>query len=567
MAGVGLFAAFRLMLIRPIFDRVLDPNSSSSDILLFQIPHSTRAIHLQQLLPIQFDNPWSAVAFALVASTVLKGFFDYAGTYLVSYAGFGMITDLRNDLYNAVLRRSAAFFQKHTTGTLLSTIVSDIERVQFAMSSVLAEFLQQIFTLVFTAIVVILQAAIWPGSYCSSFRSLFSVRQNRPPASATPPAAGRTNSPTSRTSCTKPSPAIASSKPSAWKAGRGPLPRRRPAPSARQSALRRGRCREFSADGYLWRHRHRAASAARPRPDHQRHNRPPALSSPFIAAVFSLYNPVRKFAALQQQLPAGAWRLLRNFPLHGHRRRSSREARAPSVFPRSRKASVFENVSFSYDAQTSRPRHPRDSPRHRSRSESRRSRSPSSVRAAPARAPSSTSSRVSSTSPPGASSSTATTFATSPSPRSVRRSASSPRKPCFSTTRCATTSPTASRTSPQNAVEAAARAALAHDFIQRMPDGYDTVIGERGLRLSGGERQRIAIARALLKNAPILILDEATSALDSESESLVQSALQNLMQGRTVLRHRAPPLHRAPRRPHRRARERHHQPTSAPTKS
>jgi subfamily B ATP-binding cassette protein MsbA len=98
-------------------------------------------------------------------------------------------------------------------------------------------------------------------------------------------------------------------------------------------------------------------------------------------------------------------------------------------------------------------------------------------------------------------------------------------------------------------VEEAARNALAHEFILRMPQGYDTVIGEKGFRLSGGEKQRIAIARAILKNAPILILDEATSALDAESESLVQIALANLMQGRTVMviAHRLSTIRRANR--------------------
>ncbi len=102
---------------------------------------------------------------------------------------------------------------------------------------------------------------------------------------------------------------------------------------------------------------------------------------------------------------------------------------------------------------------------------------------------------------------------------------------------------------PLERVREAAAAAYADEFIMQLPKGYDSVIGESGLRLSGGQRQRLAIARALLKNAPILILDEATSHLDSESEALVQKALYNLMQGRTtlVIAHRLSTVTRADR--------------------
>jgi ABC-type multidrug transport system fused ATPase/permease subunit len=84
-------------------------------------------------------------------------------------------------------------------------------------------------------------------------------------------------------------------------------------------------------------------------------------------------------------------------------------------------------------------------------------------------------------------------------------------------------------------VIAASKRAFAHDFVQTLPKGYNTLVGERGIKLSGGQRQRIAIARAILKNAPILILDEATSALDSESEAAVQQAMADVMKDKTVI--------------------------------
>lgn len=172
LAAVGFLEAFRLILLKPVLDRVLNPASGSENIVLFVIPKISKPVYLQWFVPTHFHNAWTIVAYALVGSTVLKGIFDYCGTYLVSHAGFGMITNLRNDLYNSVLRRSAAFFTKHTTGTLISTIINDIERVQFALSSILAEFLQQFFSFLFLAIAVVILGRELSCSCCCFFHSL-----------------------------------------------------------------------------------------------------------------------------------------------------------------------------------------------------------------------------------------------------------------------------------------------------------------------------------------------------------------------------------------------------------
>ncbi|HET9100086.1 MAG TPA: ABC transporter transmembrane domain-containing protein, partial [Acidobacteriaceae bacterium] len=124
MATVGLLDAFRILLIRPIFDEVLKPGDITPKLPLFQfaIAHHKVQLNLGQLVPGHFHNAWTMVAFALVASTVVKSLCDYLGTYLSNFAGYAMITDLRNDFYESILRRSVSFFQKHSTGTILSTL-------------------------------------------------------------------------------------------------------------------------------------------------------------------------------------------------------------------------------------------------------------------------------------------------------------------------------------------------------------------------------------------------------------------------------------------------------------
>jgi ATP-binding cassette, subfamily B, bacterial MsbA len=546
MAAVGLLDGFKFLLVRPIFDRVLNPATGSKDIQLFLFPITHRAVTLQQLVPVNFADAWRMVAFALVASTVLKGVCDYAGTYLVNRAGLGMITDLRDDLYTAILRRSSAFFQTHTTGTLLSTIVNDVERVQYAMSTVLAELLQQFFTFLATAAVV-----IFLGGKLAWVLLLFV-----PVIIYSSRKIGRKVRSTTRHGQDKLAEIhnilhetitgnriVKAFNTENWEISR-----------FRQAALRLFRANLRSVA---------AAAISSPLMDVVgiigialllllgrnaiKHDpkMTPGVFVAFITAVFSLYNPVRKFALFNnnfQQALGASSEIFKFMDLEDEVREKPRAKALPKFSGTVR----FEQVSFAYSSAG-------DDGREALRNvnlEVKRGEVLAIVGSS------------------GAGKSTLVHLI----PRffdvtggrllidehDVRDvTLSSLREQVGIVTQETVLFNDSVRNNiaygqphvPMKEVEAAARAALAHDFILGLPAGYDTFIGERGVRLSGGERQRVAIARALLKNAPILILDEATSALDSESESLVQSALHNLMAGRTVfvIAHRLSTVRRADR--------------------
>jgi subfamily B ATP-binding cassette protein MsbA len=544
MALAGLLDAGRVLLIGPIFDRVLNPGFQTKTIQLFKLPGTERFVDLQQLIPSHFQNPWTVVAFALVAATILKGIFDYAGTYLVNYAGFGMITDLRDDLYNAILRSSAAFFTKHTTGTLLSTMVNDIERVQYAMSGVLAEFLQQFFTLIFTAAVVVLLGGklAWvlllfvPVILYSSRKIGRQVRSTT--RGGQDKLAEIQNILHETITGNRIVKAFGMEN---WEVERFRAAARR---------LFRANLRlvaAFAISSPLMDILGAIAIALlllMGRNQINRHVFSAGTFLAFIVAVFKLYDPVRKFALFYnnfQQAVGASSEIFRFMDMEDEVREKPR-AKRMGKFVRTIR---FADVSFSYD-------NAGDSPAvlHDINLE---------VKVGEVLAVVGSS---------GAGKSTLVHLiprffdvsggrilvddtdvrdVTLESLRSQIGIVTQDTVLFNDTVRnnIAYGQPHVS----QKRVEEAARAARAHEFIGALPEAYDTMIGERGVRLSGGERQRIAIARAILKNAPILILDEATSALDSESESLVQAALQNLMSGRTVfvIAHRLSTVRRADR--------------------
>ncbi|HXE09152.1 MAG TPA: ABC transporter ATP-binding protein [Acidobacteriaceae bacterium] len=529
MAVVGAMQGLRIFLIKPIFAKVLRPENQSQDFLLMRIPWINRQIDLHALVPHQLSNAWDVVAYALVASAIVKSICDYAGTYLINYAGFGMITDLRNDLYDAILRRSIAFFQRHSTGTLLSTLINDVEKVQVAMSTVLADFLQQFFTLL--ALIVVASSL---GGKLAWVLLLFV-----PVVVVSARKIGRRVRTTTRTGQEKLAEIqnilhetitgnriVKAFGMELWETERFRNAARR---------LFRANLRSVSVQAISSPLMDALGSVAIAlllylgREEIRHHALTLEEFIAFIVAVFSLYDPVRKFAlyynSFQQAL--GASEDIFRFM---EAQDDVVEKKRPFLIKNFKESIRFEDVDFAYEVDgETKP------VLHGINLEVKRGEVLAIV------------------GPSGSGKSSLVNLI----PRffdvcggritvdghDVREvSIASLRRLIGKVTQETILFNDTVRNNiaygqpdvPLARVEEAAKMALAHDFIMKMPDGYDTMIGEKGVRLSGGERQRLAIARAILKSAPVLILDEATSALDAESEAYVQAALKNLMEGRTV---------------------------------
>ena len=543
LAVVGLLDALRMALFVPILGVVLQPNSTDNLVLFPKAPNGWQ-FDVHRLVPYWMHNAWTVVAFALVVSTIIKGLCDYTGTYLVNYAGFGTITDLRNHLYETTLRRSSSFFHKHPTGTILSTLINDVDRVQTAMSSVLGDFLQQFFTFLFTVALVILL-----GGRLSWALLLFI-----PVVITSARRIGRTVRTRTRTGQDKLAEiqnilheTITGNRiVKAFNNELSELLRFKSASSRLLSAnLRSVRIQSISSPlmdtiGSIaiallrWIGRNEII-----------HGRMQAsVFITFIIALFKLYDPVRRFASYYNSFQQAMGASSSIFVFFDTEDDVKEKPHALS-FKRFQHSIQFENVNFSYSTAEGE---------HRILHEINLEVKAGEVLAV--------------VGPSGAGKSTLVNLI----PRfydvssgsikmdgvdlramtlgSLRRQIAQVTQETilFNDTVSGNIAYGQAVVKPE-LVQKAAKAALAHDFIERLPQGYETVIGEKGFRMSGGEKQRMAIARAILKDAPILILDEATSALDAESESLVQEALANLMQGRTaiVIAHRLSTIRKANR--------------------
>jgi subfamily B ATP-binding cassette protein MsbA len=529
LAFMALAEGVVALMIRLAVDYVLNPSVVTSALPLVTLPWSGRTIYLNEYFPARIHNVWTVFAISLLFIYVAKGVAEYLGTTEIQYVGQAAVRDLRNQLYARLIRQPIGFFQSHPTGRIISTTINDVERARYALGEYLADLCQKGFSfVVFIAVMLIIN---WKMAFgCAVLLPLVALPINK-----------------------------------FGKKIRNSGERRQETITGNRVVKAFGMelfeitkfqegARKLLRENMRW---VRAAVITAPlmdmvgaiaipllllfaRDQIHHHLMTEGQFFTFLYAMFNAYMPLKRTGYIYQQLQAVDGASTQVFAYLDRDVEVSEQPAAARLAPFAREI-AFENVGFAYDSAAA-------TVLNNISLQARKGEVIALV---------------------GSSGAGKTTLVNL-LPRFYERSSGVIRVDgvdiagvtirslreqiavvtqeniLFHDTVWNNICYGLSEVSRERVMDAA-KAALAHDFINELPQKYHTVIGERGTRLSGGQRQRIAIARAILKNSPILILDEATSELDSESEMYVQKALANLMTGRTtfVIAHRLATIRRA----------------------
>jgi len=531
MIVVAVLETATSALIVPIFDQAFAHGNAR--------PTST-PFALQRLIPASGLHAWRMIALLLIVFTVVKGIAEYFSTYWMAYIGQSSVLTLRRELYSHILGQSAAFFERHRTNYLVSRLISSAAAIEAALTHTLRDMLREGFTLI----------AFMAASFYVSWRLTLGSLLIAPPVAILTMRFGRSLRKLARESFE----------------GSKYLTDTAQEALANQNIVKayRGEARErsrFTAVAQRVRRANlRSASIAGMSPPiieligvlfvavllffGEREIRLGRMDLAqfvlFIILLFRSYDPMRKLSRLQNSMSQALAAARHVWEVLDEHAEIPEAANAINLSPLRRQIE-FREVHFGY-ANEARP----------------------VLRGVSLTVPAGR--MVALVGESGGGKSTLTKLLPrfhDPTSGAVLWDEIDLREVAVASLRRQLALVTQETVlfndtvrynisygrpdATHEQIEDAARTALAHDFIVDLPNGYDTVIGERGIFLSGGQRQRLAIARAVLIDAPVLVLDEATSALDAESEQLVQRAIANLIRDRTtiVIAHRLSTVRRA----------------------
>ena len=542
VAYVALAEGGVALMVAPAVDRVLNPSVVGPTLALVKLPWSGRTIYLNDYFPPRIHNVWTVFAITLLILYISKAIAEYLGTTEIQYVGQAAVTDLRNQVYAKLIRQPMGFFQHNSTGRLNSTVINDVERTRIALSEYLADLFQKGFTFsIFVAVLLVVNWKMALGSAVLLPLVILPVskfgRKIRRSAENSQSRLGDLSQILQET---------VSGNRVVKAFGMEQFETRKFREASRR--LLRENMRYVRAGVITSPLMDLLGAIVIPllllyaRGQIQHHLMTTGQFFTFIYAMFNAYMPLKRMGNVYQQFQAAQGASAQVFA-YLDLKEENLEQPGAKILPQLSQHIEYEDVSFSYDAGSAMVL-------QNVRLQARKGEVIALV---------------------GSSGAGKTTLVNllprfhevtsgtiridgldirEATIRSLRDQIAMVAQEnilfydtvwnniCYGLTNV-----------PKERVIAAAQAALAHDFINELPKGYDTLVGERGTRLSGGQRQRVAIARALLKDSPILILDEATSELDTESEMFVQKALANLMVGRTtfVIAHRLATIRRADR--------------------